>query len=66
MTNIYVGIDIAKHQLDLAVWGCPQEDDRLAHAVLPSLTSGQLRAGTCISFQRVYRHSQSASMWFQT
>ena len=31
MTNTYVGIDIAKHQLDLAVWGCPQEDDRLAN-----------------------------------
>ena len=24
MTNTYVGIDIAKHQLDLAVWGCPK------------------------------------------
>ena len=31
MNNTYVGIDVSKHQLDMAVCGRPQEDDRLTN-----------------------------------
>ena len=31
MSQTHVGIDISKHQLDVALWGRPEEDDRLAN-----------------------------------
>lgn len=31
MSQTYVGIDVSKHQLDVALWGRPEEDDRLAN-----------------------------------
>lgn len=31
MSQTYVGIDVSKHQLDVALWGCPEEDDRQAN-----------------------------------
>ena len=32
MPQTYVGIDVSKHQLNVALWGRPEEDDRLANA----------------------------------
>ncbi len=31
MSQTHVGIDVSKHQLDVALWGHPEEDDRLAN-----------------------------------
>lgn len=31
MSQAYVGIDVSKHRLDVALWGRPEEDDRLAN-----------------------------------
>ena len=31
MSQTHVGIDVSKHQLDVALWGRPEEDDRLAN-----------------------------------
>ena len=31
MSQTHVGIDVSKHQFDVALWGRPEEDDRLAN-----------------------------------
>lgn len=31
MSQTHVGINVSKHQLDMALWGRPEEDDRLAN-----------------------------------
>ena len=31
MSQTHVGIDVSKHQFDVALWGRPEEDDRLVN-----------------------------------